>query len=126
MGKYLLTSLFFVVAAMIEFAIALLVKRVQLQREDDKLMRNQKIVGPQKLVANEQNAPKWMSSENRMQCTLGRQSAEKNGMDFNISTNTIDIASFVIYLLAFVLFNFAGACVWCMCTCECYFLFFTS
>ena len=107
LGKYLLVSLFFVVAAMIEFAVILLLKRTKQEKEDDKSTIIKRNSGPLQVVTKASDAPSWMSMQSRRRFIPRMQIIKKKWMDFNFSTNKIDIFAFIICLSFYFIFNCA-------------------
>ena len=103
MGTYLLISLFFVVAAMIEFAIVLILKRLWQHQEDTESRVRTNLRNEIVLTTKDDNAPTWMSKQGQVRC--GFRVAKKKWIDFNLSTNKIDIAAFVLCPTVYFFFN---------------------
>ena len=105
LGVYLLVSLFFVVAAMIEFAVALVLQRMWHHKENPNPTNIERTPMPQKWLAKGNNiASNWIDEQGNEKLTLGMQTAKKR-TGLNFSTNKIDIAAFVISFMLYIFFN---------------------
>ena len=104
---YLLISLVFVVIAMIEFAVVLLVHRLQEHDKDGSLTKAKNNATAGWPLTNENGVPNLLRKHDAEQSTPGTNILKKRQTAVNLSTNKIDVAALTISINLYLLFNCA-------------------